>query len=179
MERQMLYRSYLEQVEYIIEFKIINNKILIKIKENNDFVPYTYEGLFSYNDFIEHHQAFKSCSNVEDILPHLLILYEKNKIYIDDIGHDDCRYMTFDILFISLEVKTEHFELNRKMVKNKNQALIALYQEQKRYIEKIKKLEELIHDNENSNNNDLLRRNILEILSSNINIDMDIFDDYL
>ena len=173
----MLYVNNSKQMEYIIEFKLIDDNILITIKENNKFVPYTYEALFSHEDFIEHHRAFKSCVNVKEILMHLSNLYDNEKIIIDDDDHNNCRYMTFKILYICLEENTSPFELERKMVEDKNKALIELYEEQKRQIKKIKQIEQLINASKNINNNELLRKNILYILS---NEDIFIFrDDYL
>ena len=177
MERQMLYMSRLEKLEYIIEFKIINGNILIKMKENNEFVPYTYEGLFSHDDFIEHHRAFKSCVNVQEILAHLTNLYNNENVIIGDVGKDNCRYITFKILYISSEENTLTFELERKMVEDKDKALIESYEELKRKIKIIKQIEQLVNSGEIGDDNELLRRNILDILSNDGVFNLG--DDYL
>ena len=146
MKKRMLYYSVFEKLEYLIKFILEKDKIHIIIKENNEFVPYTYEGFFSLEDFIEHHKVFSSCANIEEILQHLNNLYEIKKIFIGDIALDDHRYMYFKVMNIVKEEDTDHFDLKRKMVEDKDQAMIDLYQEQKNQIGKIKAIDKLIND---------------------------------
>ena len=164
VNKPMLYYSVFEKLEYLIKFKLEKDKIHITIQENNEFVPYTYEGFFSQEDFINRHIAFKSCLNIEEILEHLYNLYNIGKVFIGDFGYDDHRYMNFKVMFIDKEVDTQHFDLKRKMVEDKDEALIELYQEQKIQIEKIKIIEKLLNDKEMDK--DLLKKKILEAISS-------------
>ena len=163
IKNPLLYRSIVEGLEYIFEFKIVDDKIHIKIKENNEFVPYCYEGFFTHEDFIRHHKAFKSCKNVNEILPHLFNLYNAKKITIRDIGPNNIRYMYFTIYDISIEVTTELFELERKMVENKDKALIELYEKQKKLIKGMKEIEQLIIKGTNFDDN--LRKDLLKMIS--------------
>ena len=158
----MLYNSMVEELEYIFDFKLENDKIHIVIKENNKFVPYIYEGFFTLEDFINHHKAFSSCSNVEEILPHLFNLFYANKIVIRDIGYKDARYMLMHIYDISVEVTTKLFRLERKMVENKDDALMELYHEQKRENKKLQEIKKLITNDEIDI--DSLREKILKIV---------------
>ena len=140
IKKRMLYKSVFENLEYLINFKLEEDKIHIIIQENNEFVPYTYEGFFSLEDFISHHKVFMSCSKIEEILEHLSNLYDNRKIFIGDIAYDDHRYMYFKVMNIAKEENTQHFDLKRKMVENKDDAMIELYEEEKKLIGKIRKI---------------------------------------
>ena len=65
---------------------------------------------------------------------------------------------------ISGEEETEAFVLQRKMVDKKNEALIELYQEQKRQLKKIKEIEKLISIGNQDNKQ--LKMKILNLLSN-------------
>ena len=99
----MIYKDSLNNVEYIIEFNIVADKIHMKIKENNEFAPFTYEEYLTLNDFIGLHKIFKSCTNVKEILGHLYTLYKNKKIYINDVGEEDKRNVYFKVWNISKE----------------------------------------------------------------------------
>ena len=143
-EGPLLYYSNIEDIEYIVTFEIEENTIHITIKENNEFAPFTYEESFTKDDFVERHKIFKACENVKKILPHLPNLFKAKKISINKLGPEDKRHLYFRVANISGEEDTQAFILQRKMVDNKNEALIELYEEQKRQLKKIKEIEELI-----------------------------------
>ena len=163
----MIYKDSLNNVEYIIEFNIVADKIHMKIKENNEFAPFTYEEYLTLNDFIGLHKIFKSCTNVKEILGHLYTLYKNKKIYINDVGEEDKRNVYFKVWNISKEEDTKTFDLERKMVENKDEALIELFLEQKRQKKKIKEIEQLIAKGFQDSN--LLKKNILNVLSGKDN----------
>ena len=164
IKKRMLYKSVFENLEYLINFKLEEDKIHIIIQENNEFVPYTYEGFFSLEDFISHHKVFMSCSTIEEILEHLSNLYDNRKIFIGDIAYDDHRYMYFKVMNIAKEENTQHFDLKRKMVENKDDAMIELYEEEKKLIGKIRKIKKLINKEEEMDD-DLLKKQILDEIS--------------
>ena len=162
-EEPRLYYSKEEEIEYIVNFEIKEDTIHITIKENNEFAPFTYEESFSKDDFIEHHRIFKACDNIDKILSHLDTLFKKGKLSINKLGPEDQRHLYFKIFNISGEEDTEPFILQRKMVDNKNEALIELYQEQKRQLKIIKEIEKLILKG-NQDNKDI-KMKILNLLS--------------
>ena len=71
--------------------------------------------------------------------------------------------MYFTIYDISIEVTTELFELKRKMVENKDKALIELYEKQKKLIKGMKEIEQLIKKGANTDDN--LKKDLLKIIS--------------
>ena len=131
-----LYLDTIENIEYIVEFKIEENEernesIHIIIKENDESVPYTFEGYFTLEDFIARHIGFCSCKSVQDVLSHINSLFNQNKIFINDIGLDNERVLVLKAWDISIETKSKDFILTRKMVENKDKALIDLYKGKK------------------------------------------------
>ena len=98
-------------VEYILEYTIENDSILFKIIENKVYSPFTFEAEFTLQDFIDHHAAFKSCDNLDEVLRHLDNLYKDNKIILDNISQADERYLYFNIFDISEEIRTKEFIL--------------------------------------------------------------------
>ena len=163
-DKPMLYYSKDEEIEYIVKFEIEDDKIHFTIKENNEFAPFTYEESFNHEDFIEHHKIFKACKDIEKILPHLFTLFENKKISINKLGPEEQREFYFKVMNISGEEETEAFVLQRKMVDKKNEALIELYQEQKRQLKKIKEIEKLISVGDQDNKQ--LKMKILNLLSN-------------
>ena len=163
-DKPMIYIDNIENIEYILEFQVDEDKLLIKVKENNEFAPFTYEGNFSREEFIGIHKIFKSCKSLDEILGHLKNLYKKKKLHINDVGDEKSRKIYFNIMNISGEEKTDTLDLEREMVKNKDYNLIRLYNEQKRQIKKIKELEALAGKGLEGNE---LRKKALEILKSN------------
>ena len=71
--------------------------------------------------------------------------------------------MFFTIYDISIEVTTELFQLKRKMVENKDKALIELYEKQKKLIKGMKEIEQLIKKGANTDDN--LKKDLLKIIS--------------
>lgn len=163
-DKPMIYIDNIENIEYILEFQVDEDKLLIKVKENNEFAPFTYEGNFSREEFIGIHKIFKSCKSLDEILGHLKNLYKKKKLHINDVGDEKSRKIYFNIMNISGEEKTDTLDLEREMVKNKDDALIQLYNEQKRQIKIIKKIEALSAKGLEGNE---LRKKALEILKDN------------
>ena len=163
-DKPMIYIDNIENIEYILEFQVDEDKLLIKVKENNEFAPFTYEGNFSREEFIGIHKIFKSCKSLDEILGHLKNLYKKKKLHINDVGDEKSRKIYFNIMNISGEEKTDTLDLEREMVKNKDYNLIRLYNEQKRQIKIIKELEALAAKGLEGNE---LRKKALEILKSN------------
>ena len=136
-----------EDIEYILEFKIEGEYIHFKIIENKVYAPFTFEGNFTMNDFIDHSPAFKSCDNLEEIIYHLNNLYTQNKITLNNLGPVKERYLSFSLMNISEEVQTSDFILCLKMTENKDKALDDLYNIQCEHIELFKKIKILIEQN--------------------------------
>ena len=163
-DKPMLYKDNIENIEYILQFQVDEDKLLIKVKENNEFAPFTYEGNFSHEEFIEIHKIFNACQDLDEILIHLKLLYKKKKLHINDVGVEKSRNIYFNVTCISREEKTETLDLERQMVENKDDVLIQLYKEQKRQIKIIKEIEALSAKGLEGNE---LRKKVLEILKDN------------
>ena len=136
-----------DEIEYILEYKIEGEHIHFKIIENKVYAPFTFEGSFTLEDFIERSSAFKSCDNLEDIIYHINNLYSQNKITLNNLGPLKERYLSFILKNISEEVQTNDFTLYLKMIENKDKALADLYNIQSGHIELFKKIKLLIEKN--------------------------------
>ena len=133
-------------IEYTIRLIIENDKIHFILKETKVFVPFTFEGYFSLDDFIKRHIGFKSCNNLDDVLKHLYTLYNKNKISINNLGYEKERYLFLMAWNISEEFQSENFALTRKMTENKDEDLLHLYQIQKNEIKLLKDIKSMIEE---------------------------------
>ena len=136
-----------EDIEYVLEFQIEDNKIHFKIIENNVYAPFTFEESFSLEDFIERHAAFKACDNLEEVLYHLSNLYKNKKITLNNLGPKEERYLSFTVYDISIESNTQDFVLKLKMTSDKDKALADLYKIQKDQLELFRKIQELAQKN--------------------------------
>ena len=156
----------LVDLEYDIEYNLQlikeNDKIHFILKETKVFVPFTFEGYFSLDDFIKRHIGFKSCDNLDDVLKHLFHLYNNNKISINDLGYEQERYLFLMAWNISEEFQSEHFALARKMTENKDEDLLHLYKIQKNEIKLLKDIKSMIEEKLSHENP--IYQNIIKIL---------------
>ena len=133
-----------DDIEYELLLFKENDKIHFILKETKIFVPFTFEGYFSLDDFIKRHNGFKSCDNLDDILKHLYNLYNKNKISINNLGYEKERYLFIMAWDISEEFQSENFALTQKMTENKDEDLLHLYKIQKNEIKLLKEIKSMI-----------------------------------
>ena len=140
-----------EDIEYNFEFRRENDYILFIIIEKNVFSPFTFEGKLTLDEFMELHEAFKSCDNLEEVLRHLNNLYQGNRIKLVKKEKKDERYLSFNIFNISEEQQTNEFTLKLEMTNEKDYALKELYNRQKEQLELFKKIKSLVEKNKIEN----------------------------
>ena len=151
-------------IEYHLEMSRNDDKIHIKIRENKVYPPFTFENDFSMEDFIEHHKAFKSSVDLDEVLQHLKNLYNNGKLALFNLGQDDQRSLIATIWDISEEKETQDFILNRQMTKKKDIALSDLYNIQKKQVEILKQINKMI--NQSLNDQNPLKKAISDILQT-------------
>jgi len=150
-------------VEYHLEMYKNDDKIHFKIRENKVYPPFTFENDFSLEDFINHHKAFKSCVDLDEVLYHLKNLYNNGKLSLFNLGESDKRALIASIWDISEEKDTQDFVLERRMTEKKDIALSDLYNIQKNQVEILKTIKKMITESLNDQNP--LKKNITEILA--------------
>ena len=144
MSEEKMLLSDSDEIEYILEFKEESDHIHFKIVENKVYAPFTFEGSFTLQDFISHCSAFKSCDNLGEVIYHLKNLYKQKKISLDNLGPQNERYLSFRLMDISQEVKTDDFEITLLMTNEKDKALEDLCKIQNEQIELLKKIKTLV-----------------------------------
>ena len=150
-------------IEYHLEMYRNGDKIHFKIRENKVYPPFTFENDFSMEDFIEHHKAFKSCVDLDEVLYHLKNLYNNGKLSLFNLGQNDQRSLIASIWDISEEKETTDFILNRQMTEKKDIALSDLYNIQKKQVQILKEIRKMIKEGLNDQNP--LKKAITEILN--------------
>ena len=136
-----------DETQFIFRMYIKDNSIHFCLQENNLYVPFTFENSFTMDDFIERHKIFKACEDLEEVYKHLEKLYDKEKIFLYNMGDEEHRYLIIKVDFISEEnEETQEFEVDLKMTEEKDRDLLELYNIQKQQIAKLKKIKELITD---------------------------------
>ena len=150
-------------IEYLFQFKKENAHIHFTLKEKNVYVPFTYEGSFAMEDFIEKHIAFKSCDDLDELIFHLNNLYNSNKIKLFDAGSKSSLQIFLTAWNIAEELESEPFELTRIMTEDKDQALFELYNIQKHQLKLIEDIK--IEVNKNLSKENPLYKEINKILN--------------
>ena len=97
-------------VEYHLEIYRNDDKIHFKIRENKVYPPFTFENDFTMNDFIDHHKAFRSCVDLDEVLQHFKNLYNNGKLNLYNLGEKDKRVIIANIWDISEEKDTKDFK---------------------------------------------------------------------
>ena len=149
-------------IEYKLEIYKNGEKIHFKIRENKVYPPFTFENDFTMEDFIEHHKAFKSCVDLDEVLQHFKNLYHNGKLSLFNLGESDKRTLIANIWDISEEKETNDFVLNRQMTEKKDLALSDLYNIQKKQVELLKTIKQMINGSLQDQNP--LRKAITDIL---------------
>ena len=148
--------------EFILDMKIIDENIHFKIKEDKVYSPFTFEGDYNLEDFREKHKAFKSCKDLEEVLRHLYQLYDNKKVKLYILSSEKCRDLLFTVWDISKEDDTKEFTLVQKMTEEKDKSLMDLYNIQKKQIEILKAVKDMVEKNLTEENP--LTKNIKKIL---------------
>ena len=144
-EKTMTIFSKNEETEYFLKFFKEGNSIHFILKETKVYSPFTFEANFTIEDFFEHHKGFRSCDDINEVIEHLNVLYNKKKISLENLGFEEERYLYIEAWDISIEFQTEQpFALKRKMTDEKEKALLDLYYIQKQQIKLLKKIQKYL-----------------------------------
>ena len=120
-----------EEIEYYFKFFKEDNGIHFILKESEVYAPFTFEGTFTLDELIDYHRGFKSCNDINEVIWHLNVFYNKSKISIENLGYKEERYLYLKAWDISEEFESEAFALKHKITDNKDKALTYLYNIQK------------------------------------------------
>jgi hypothetical protein len=113
--------------------------LTLKLAEIGAFAPYIYEKVLTLEQIQKNYKMFRSCDNLEKVQYHILKLFENKKIRLKKEKEDYIKfilnvYMISDNLDIEIEAK-------RIMTTIKDDALLKLYEIEKRQLKLLKEIE--------------------------------------
>ena len=113
--------------------------LTLKLAEIGAFAPYIYERVLTLTEIQKNYKMFRSCENLEKVKYHILKLFENKKIRLKKEKEDYIKfilnvYMISDNLDIEIEAK-------RIMTTIKDDALLKLYEIEKRQLKLLKEIE--------------------------------------
>ena len=113
--------------------------LTLKLAEIGAFAPYIYERVLTLSEIQKNYKMFRSCENLEKVKYHILKLFENKKIRLKKEKEDYIKfilnvYMVSDNLDIEIEAK-------RIMTTIKDDALLKLYEIEKRQLKLLKEIE--------------------------------------
>ena len=146
-----------------IELDIAKDQIRIGLKEVNVYTPYYYEKYYSLEELKIKNSGFNSCNTLEDVKGHLITLFKSEKTYLENKDNFEKIKICFEMYIISGPVK-ENFILKRETIKEKDDALLALFDIQIKNIEAFRKIENICK--EEKYKGDKVAQNILKLLKN-------------
>lgn len=117
--------------EIIFEFstKVQDDELIFTLSEIDALAPFVYTKSLTLKDMIKAHHTFSNCSNLNQVKEHMDRLFKNKMIKLSqkNIEEINLEIKAYDISYtIEFAIVTE-----RKMVKNKDQMLLKLYEIQK------------------------------------------------
>lgn len=118
----------------------VSDKLRLGLREIDYYSPYYFESFYTKTELEEINPIFKACNTLEEIQGHFFNLFKENTTKLQLAENQENILIVFIVGWISgtREIK---FELIRKTVENKDNALETLYNVQKdnyRILEEIK-----------------------------------------
>lgn len=118
----------------------VNNKLRLGLREIDYYSPYYFENFYTKQELEEINPIFRACNTLEEIQLHFFNLFKEKNTKLQLAENGENIYIVFVVGWIS-GFKEIKFELIRKTVENKDNALETLYNVQKdnyRILEEIK-----------------------------------------
>lgn len=116
-----------------------NGYLKLKLTEIGAFAPYIYEIILTLAEIKKKYKMFRSCDNLAAVKKHILTLFNKNKIKLIQEKEDSIKFI-LTVYNISEELDIE-IEANRIMTTEKDDALLKLYEIQKKELKLLKEVE--------------------------------------
>jgi hypothetical protein len=118
----------------------VEEKLRLGLREIDYYSPYYFENFYSKQELEEINPIFRACSTLDEIQGHFFNLFKENATKLQLAENKANIVISFTVGWIS-GTKEIKFELIRKTVENKDNALETLYEVQKdnyRILEEIK-----------------------------------------
>ena len=131
---------------FMFECEIVDDTLRLGLKEINCFSPYYYEAFFTLDSLYEKNSVFKACKNLEEVKTHILTLFNGNGVLKSE-SDDEKILLILKMYNISFVIQ-ESFELERKTIEDKDEALMKLFNIQKNNINLFQKIIEKCEDDD-------------------------------
>ena len=116
-----------------------NGYLKLKLTEIGAFAPYIYEIVLTLAEIKNKYKMFRSCDDLAAVKRHILKLFNKKKIKLVQEKEDSIKFI-LTLYDISVELDIE-IEANRIMTTEKDDALLKLYEIQKKELKLLKEIE--------------------------------------
>ena len=113
--------------------------LTLKLAEIGAFAPYIYEKVLTLEQIQKNYKMFRSCDNLEKVQYHILKLFENKKIRLKKEKENYIKFI-LNVYMISDNLDIE-IEAERKMTTIKDDALLKLYEIEKRQLKLLKEIE--------------------------------------
>ena len=124
---------------------IKNGKLSLKLVEISAFAPFIYSINLSLEEFTEISKIFRSCDNLEEVKTHIDRLFSLKRITLgQEEGKEDSIIFFIKAYDISEEIKIE-IKGKRIITKEKDEALMKLYEIEKNQIKLMKEIGKYIN----------------------------------
>ena len=117
---------------FMFECEIVDDTLRLGLKEINCFSPYYYEAFFTLDSLYEKNNVFKACKSLEEVKSHILKLFNGAGV-LKSVDDDEKILLMLKMYNISVVIQ-ESFELERKTIEDKDEALMKLFNIQKNNI---------------------------------------------
>ena len=117
---------------FMFECEIVDDTLRLSLKEINCYSPYYYEAFFTLTSLCEKNNVFKACKSLEEVKSHILKLFNGAGV-LKSVDDDEKILLMLKIYNISVVIQ-ESFELERKTIEDKDEALMKLFNIQKNNI---------------------------------------------
>ena len=148
---------------FMFECEIVDDTLRLSLKEINCYSPYYYEAFFTLTSLCEKNNVFKACKSLEEVKSHILKLFNGAGV-LKSVDDDEKILLMLKMYNISVVIQ-ESFELERKTIEDKDEALMKLFNIQKNNINLFQKIIEKCKDDDYQDQK--AAKDILNILQVN------------
>ena len=113
--------------------------LTLKLAEIGAFAPYIYERVLTLEEIQKNYKMFRSCDDLEKVQYHILKLFNDKRIKLKKEKEDYIKFiLNVDMISINLDIE---IEAKRIMTTIKDDALLKLYEIEKRQLKLLKEIE--------------------------------------
>jgi hypothetical protein len=113
--------------------------LTLKLAEIGAFAPYIYERVLTLKEIQNNYKMFRSCDDLEKVQYHILKLFNDKRIKLKKEKEDYIKFiLNVDMISINLDIE---IEAKRIMTTKKDDALLKLYEIEKKQLKLLKEIE--------------------------------------